>query len=194
MPQHKPPPPPKTIPTAIALQEAGIKFQRRKASSFLEVTYKQGLMEMPRVTVSHYTNSLFRYFIALEHYDPKCGSHFTSYCIFMDSLINTRKDVKLLSQSGIIEHVLGSDKEVAILFNNLCRGVTWDFNNCYLAEIFKGVNKLSRPGTENRQTRAVSSIFTPVNPELTEVKNEIHKGYHSPRTCQIQNFCGNNYI
>ena len=159
-PDRKPPPPPKTIPTAIELQEAGIKFQRRLASSFLEVTYKRGLMEMPRVTVSNYTNSLFRNFIALEHCVPKCGSHFTSYCIFMDSLINTRKDVQLLSQSGIIEHVLGSDKELAILFNNLCRGVTLDFNDSHFAGIFEGVNKHTQQSWPKYRAKLVRDYFS----------------------------------
>lgn len=40
----------------------------------------------------------------------------------MDSLINTPKDVALLKQADIIEHVLGSDEDVALLFNKLCKG------------------------------------------------------------------------
>lgn len=57
----------------------------------------------------------------------------------MDSLINTPKDVALLKQADIIEHVLGSDEDVALLFNKLCKGITWDFKNSYPGEVYKEV-------------------------------------------------------
>ncbi|XXG44906.1 hypothetical protein AAC387_Pa02g0137 [Persea americana] len=91
----RPPPPPKTIPSVTELHETGAKFQRKKARSFLDITFEQGLlMEIPHLTISDSTNSLFRNFIALEQCFHDCGSHFTSYCIFMDSLINTPRDVQ----------------------------------------------------------------------------------------------------
>lgn len=144
MSEPRPPPPPKTVPSATELQEAGVKFQRKKARSFLDVTFEQGLMLMPCLTISDSTNSLFRNFIAFEQSFPDCGSHFTSYCIFMDSLINTPRDVEILKQSGIIEHVLGSDEEVALLFNKLSRGITWDFKDSYLAKVFEDVEKVAQ--------------------------------------------------
>ena len=41
----------------------------------------------------------------------------------MDRLIDSEKDVSLLRRMGIVENMLGSDKEVAELFNGLCKGV-----------------------------------------------------------------------
>ncbi|CAK7337724.1 unnamed protein product [Dovyalis caffra] len=52
-----------------------------------------------------------------------CGNEITSYVIFMDNLINSPEDVAYLHYCGIMEHWLGSDADVADLFNQLCREV-----------------------------------------------------------------------
>ncbi|XP_058084052.1 UPF0481 protein At3g47200-like [Magnolia sinica] len=136
----KPPKYPMKIPPADALRDAGIKFCLKDDSgSFLEVEFKNGRMEMPLVSVYHSTNSLFRNFIAFEQCFPCCGSHFTSYAIFMDSIINTETDVVILNKADIIEHCLGSDQDVAILFNNLCNGIAFDFKDSFLNDLFKDV-------------------------------------------------------
>ncbi|RWR71925.1 UPF0481 protein [Cinnamomum micranthum f. kanehirae] len=160
MSEHKPPAPPKTIPTVTELQEAGVKFKRKKAKSILDIDFKHGLMEIPRLTISDTTNSLFRNFIALEQCLPWSSAHFTSYCIFMDSLINTPRDVQLLYQSDIIEHVLGSDEEVAILFNKLCKGITWDFKNSYLANKFEEVIEYSQRKWPKWRAKLVRDYFS----------------------------------
>ncbi|XXG42447.1 hypothetical protein AAC387_Pa01g2729 [Persea americana] len=134
----------KTIPSATGLWEAGIKFKTKQSRSFLDVTFEHGLMQVPRLRISNYTNSLFRNFIALEQCFPHYGSDFTSYCFFMDSLVNTPRDVEILNRSEIIEHVLGSDEEVALLFNNLCKGIDWDFDNSDVAKMFQQVTEYTR--------------------------------------------------
>ncbi|XXG86948.1 hypothetical protein AAC387_Pa11g1754 [Persea americana] len=59
------------IPSATELQEAGVEFKRKKsASSFFDLTFEHGLMEMPRLWVSGYTNTRFRNFIAFEQCFP----------------------------------------------------------------------------------------------------------------------------
>jgi hypothetical protein len=42
----------------------------------------------------------------------------------MDELIDSEEDVTLLRKSGVVTNYLGSDAEVAELFNGLCKGVT----------------------------------------------------------------------
>ena len=42
----------------------------------------------------------------------------------MDELIDSEEDVALLRRSGIVTNYLGSDAEVAELFNCLCKGIT----------------------------------------------------------------------
>ncbi|XXG57942.1 hypothetical protein AAC387_Pa04g0385 [Persea americana] len=121
------------IPCAMELQEAGFRFQRRRARSFFNVTFEKGWMKMPCLTITDSTNALFRNFIAFEQCFPKGGNHFTSYCFLIDALVDTPRDVSILSQSNIIEHGLGSDEEVALLFNKLCKEIVFEPQSSYLA-------------------------------------------------------------
>lgn len=118
-----------SIPSATQLDEAGVKFEvsakGAEAGSFLDVKFDKngGVMEIPAVTIYGWTKTVFRNFIAFEQCFPCLGSHFTSYATFMDCIINTKEDVAVLGREKIIEHWLGSDKEVALLFNSLVKGV-----------------------------------------------------------------------
>ncbi|GAB2279629.1 hypothetical protein Dimus_014273 [Dionaea muscipula] len=64
----------------------------------------------------------------------------TSYVIFMDNLINSAEDVSHLHYCRIIEHLAGSDDEVANLFNGLPRGVIFNINNGHLSQAYNDVN------------------------------------------------------
>ncbi|XP_077219125.1 uncharacterized protein LOC143853291 [Tasmannia lanceolata] len=68
-------------------------------------------------------------------------AHFTSYAILMNCLINTPNDVAILKHNKIIEHMLGSDEEAALLFNQLGKAVGVYFENCFFSCLFKDVNK-----------------------------------------------------
>lgn len=46
-----------------------------------------------------------------------------------------------LHYCGIIEHWLGSDAEVANLFNRLCEEVVFDINDSYLSQLSERVNR-----------------------------------------------------
>lgn len=138
--REPPPQPPKSIPGATELHEAGVKFKMGKeAESFLEVKFNQGVMVIPHLLIDCNTNSLFRNFIAFEQCYPKSETHFTSYAFFMDCIVNTPKDVALLGHHKIIEHWLGTDGDVALLFNRLCCGITIDTQNSYLSSLFDQV-------------------------------------------------------
>eukprot|EP00268_Persea_americana_P053859 TRINITY_DN6131_c1_g1_i2.p1 TRINITY_DN6131_c1_g1~~TRINITY_DN6131_c1_g1_i2.p1 ORF type:complete len:199 (-),score=21.21 TRINITY_DN6131_c1_g1_i2:165-722(-) len=131
------------IPNAIILHEAGIKFRKNKGRGILDVTFNGGVLEIPPLFIDDGTVSLFNNLIALEHcYDYYFTGipQFTAYFKFMDHIINTVSDVALLQKNGIIEHTYGSEKEVALLFNQLTRGATINPNN-YLSGFYKEVNK-----------------------------------------------------
>ncbi|XP_077219118.1 UPF0481 protein At3g47200-like [Tasmannia lanceolata] len=137
-----PPALPKSIPSATELKEAGVKFKQKKnMGSFLDVNFSKGVMEIPHFPIYDSTNSLFRNFIAFEQCFPISGAHFTSYAILMNCLINTPNDVAILKHNKIIEHMLGSDEEAALLFNQLGKAVGVYFENCFSSCLFKDVNK-----------------------------------------------------
>uniref|UniRef100_A0A7N2LZM2 Uncharacterized protein n=1 Tax=Quercus lobata TaxID=97700 RepID=A0A7N2LZM2_QUELO len=125
------------------LKEAGIKFKKRKTDRFWDIKFKNGILYIPRLFIHDGTKSLFLNLIAFEQCHLDCGNGITSYVVFMDNLINSHQDVAHLHYHGIIEHWLGSDAEVADLFNRLCQEVVFDINNSYLSQLSEDVNRPS---------------------------------------------------
>ncbi|KAK1588315.1 hypothetical protein Q3G72_021996 [Acer saccharum] len=123
------------------LREAGIKFKKRKTDRFWDIKFENGILMIPRLFIHDGTKSLFLNLIAFEQSHLDCSNGITSYVIFMDNLINSPEDVGYLHYCGIIEHWLGSDAEVADLFNRLCQEVVFDINNSYLSRLSEDVNQ-----------------------------------------------------
>ncbi|XP_057449556.1 UPF0481 protein At3g47200 [Lotus japonicus] len=123
------------------LKEAGIKFKKRKTDRFWDIKFENGILRIPRLLIHDGTKSLFLNLIAFEQCHLDCSNDITSYVIFMDNLINSPEDVGYLHYHGIIEHWLGSDEEVADLFNRLCQEVVFDINNSYLSTMSDAVNR-----------------------------------------------------
>ncbi|KAL3525663.1 hypothetical protein ACH5RR_014035 [Cinchona calisaya] len=123
------------------LREAGINFKKRKTDRFWDVKFKDGVLKIPRLLIHDGTKSLFLNLIAFEQCHLDCTNYITSYVVFMDNLINSPEDVSILHYCGIIEHWLGSDAEVADLFNRLCQEVVFDINDSYLSPVSQQVNR-----------------------------------------------------
>ncbi|KAF8035398.1 hypothetical protein BT93_C1431 [Corymbia citriodora subsp. variegata] len=123
------------------LWEAGIEFKKRKTDKFWDIQFKNGVLYIPQLVIHDGTRSLFLNLIAFEQCHFDCSNHITSYVIFMDNLINSAEDVGHLHSCGIIEHWLGSNVEVADLFNRLCQEVAFDIKDSYLCGLSVEVNK-----------------------------------------------------
>lgn len=129
--------------SAAELEEAGVKFKHGNESCLFQVSFDEGELKIPPLTVNDNTETFFRNSIAFE----QCGyygKNITSYVILMDSLINTGKDVDLLVKYGIIENLLGESEKVADLFNNLYKEVVANEKDFYFAEICDKLNKYSK--------------------------------------------------
>ncbi|XP_058084055.1 UPF0481 protein At3g47200-like [Magnolia sinica] len=159
---RKPSPPQKSIPCATELHEAGVEFRVKKdANSYLEVKFGDGVMEIPYLLIKDNTNSLFRNFIAFEQCRPDSNCHFTSYAFFMDCIVNTPADVALLCQNKILEHWLGSDDAVALLFNKLCYGVAMDTQTRhYFPNLFQEVRKYCNTTWHTWRARLMHDYFS----------------------------------
>ncbi|VYS59937.1 unnamed protein product [Arabidopsis thaliana] len=123
------------------LREAGVKFRKRKTDRFWDIEFKNGYLEIPKLLIHDGTKSLFSNLIAFEQCHIESSNHMTSYIIFMDNLINSSEDVSYLHYCGIIEHWLGSDSEVADLFNRLCQEVVFDPKDSHLSRLSGDVNR-----------------------------------------------------
>ncbi|XP_047259739.1 putative UPF0481 protein At3g02645, partial [Capsicum annuum] len=112
--------------SAMELRRAGIRFRPGKSRRLSEVKFTSfhcsALLTLPPITVDDSTKSEFLNLVAYEACpDTPDDFGITSYLTLMDSLIDHAGDVKELRSKGILLNFLGSDQEVADLFNEIAR-------------------------------------------------------------------------
>nr|XP_019704761.1 UPF0481 protein At3g47200 isoform X1 [Elaeis guineensis] len=131
------------IPSATELQLAGMNFKRRESAngflSFLDVKFSDGVMEIPKIKVHDYSTTFFRNLIAWEQCFPRTECHVTAYAFFMNFLINTEKDMRLLHLKEILIDLttVDKDKGATHFFSRLCNEV--GNNKNYLGKLFSDV-------------------------------------------------------
>lgn len=130
------------IPSAIELKEYGVTLEKKeKCKSFLDVSFKDGILEVPRFMIEECSRSTYLNLIAFEQY---CGDGdvgrvdkpLSSFAVFMACLINMAVDVLLLERIGILENNLANSIEGARFFGQHREYVHIDFDNHYLRLMF----------------------------------------------------------
>ncbi|XP_072993719.1 UPF0481 protein At3g47200-like [Typha latifolia] len=131
------------IPCATALQAAGVKFRRKiEPRHMFDITFKNGVMEIPFLPMHDSTKPIFTSLIAFEQHSKLNGLRYmTSFSLLLDLLIDSEKDTEILQQSKIIRNILGSGEEVAVFFNQLGHYAAVDLKGHYFAELFRQVNR-----------------------------------------------------
>lgn len=107
------------------LKTVGIRVVANKNSwKWSNISFKSkwfgGELRLPVFLFNDVTPYIFRNFIAYEmcpdvHNGYECCSFFS----FMDSLVDNAEDVRELRSAGVFQNLLGSDEELAKLFNDL---------------------------------------------------------------------------
>ncbi|MBA0654798.1 hypothetical protein Goklo_021733, partial [Gossypium klotzschianum] len=102
------------------LKNAGIWLKASETSCLTDISFNRiffvGKLRLPPITVDDSTINLIAYEMC-----PDFDNDFTvtSYMCFLDLLIDEAEDVKDLRDAGILYNRLGSDEEVAKLFNKM---------------------------------------------------------------------------
>ncbi|XP_054803280.1 UPF0481 protein At3g47200 [Prosopis cineraria] len=128
------------------LRSAGIKITRRERDSFLDVTFRHGVIEMPTITIDDFMSSFLLNCEAFEQCYNGCSMDITTYVTLLDCLINTHRDVEYLCDRNIIENHFGTDGEVAHFINGAGKEVAFDIDMCYLSQLFNDVHRYYRSG------------------------------------------------
>ncbi|KAF8010442.1 hypothetical protein BT93_J1160 [Corymbia citriodora subsp. variegata] len=130
----------KIIRSATELDEAGIRFKTNKTNSLKDISFAGGKLKLPVIMVDDAFKSNFLNLMTFERLHIGAGTGVTSYVVFMDDIINDKRDVALLHAEGIIQNSIGSNEAVAELFNSLCKEVTLASNNS-LESVQNDINK-----------------------------------------------------
>jgi hypothetical protein len=126
---------------ATQYHEAGVSLKKREyheydRHSLLDVKFRDGAVEVPCFPIDENTESLFKNLVAFEQTDPQFGNDITAYIVFMSQFVTTPDDVTLLTERGIIMHMLDSDEEVSALFTRLTKQVFFDsYDDYYLKSL-----------------------------------------------------------
>ncbi|CAL5404721.1 unnamed protein product [Camellia sinensis] len=131
------------IPNATELQEAGVKLEKFEVTggSLFNIKFDEAKLYIPPLTVEDRTESIVRNLIAYEQYCPDNQRNYvTDYVKFLDCLIDSPKDVEILSRVGIIDNWLGDDEEVSNIFNKISDAVSGTSMHFRYADIFNRVN------------------------------------------------------
>ncbi|KAJ4776379.1 hypothetical protein LUZ62_060636 [Rhynchospora pubera] len=90
------------VPSAQHLEEAGVVFKAKRSANFLDITFHEGVLEIPVLSIDE---PFLLSFVNLVMFDfhVNCGSVMESYCHFMACLMYTRDDVAILQKHGILE-------------------------------------------------------------------------------------------
>ena len=106
------------------LKAAGIYLKPSRKSFLTEISFKShffyGCLKLPRITIDGFTKTKFLNMVAYEMCpDAPVDQAVTSYVCFLYELIDQADDVKELRSKHILHNLLGSDDDVAKIFNEI---------------------------------------------------------------------------
>ncbi|CAL5337265.1 unnamed protein product [Camellia sinensis] len=130
------------LKSATELHEAGIKFKKVEEGSLFNIKFVNGTIEIPTLKVDDDTESFHRNLVAYENYlhvHDTSRNYFTAYMKFMDFLVNSSEDVKILTHHGIIQNLLGDNAVVSTMLSKLGNNAVIPFFGYH--EVYNNVNK-----------------------------------------------------
>ncbi|KAG5250006.1 UPF0481 protein [Salix suchowensis] len=120
--QHPPPKNPTLsgAPTATELHQSGVKFKNPERNSLFDITFSNGILEIPQLDIHDSTECLFRNLQAFEQCHHISEDTFVSdYITFISCLVRAPNDVEVLVRNENLKNMLNSDEAVSNLLCNL---------------------------------------------------------------------------
>ncbi|KAI3842666.1 hypothetical protein MKX03_027330 [Papaver bracteatum] len=135
--------------SATELREAGVRFNSVTLKDLFTIDFNPstGILNIPPFQIEDNTVLLFLNFIAYEQCHRAAEPYFTNFFMFLDRLVNTANDIEILHNKDIINHALGSDKDVASLINRLSREIIYDADTCHLRKHMTELNNYCDDGS-----------------------------------------------
>ncbi|XP_042508155.1 putative UPF0481 protein At3g02645 [Macadamia integrifolia] len=129
------------IPSVTELYNSGVQFATIKGGiTSISFDTKSFTLYLPTVTIDVNSEVILRNLVAYEASNVSGPLNFTRYTELMNSIIDTKEDVKLLRGKGIVLNHLKSDEEVANLWNGMTRSVRLT-EVPFLDKVIEDVNK-----------------------------------------------------
>ncbi|GLJ34542.1 hypothetical protein SUGI_0694740 [Cryptomeria japonica] len=128
-PKAESPPDCTPIPKAELLHKAGIKFKTGQLR-FAKRRFGNGTLYLPQILIEDNTEIRLRNLMAYEDCQswswPSEDTVISHFVALFDDLIDSDKDVSVLIKAQVIQKYVGSDEEIARMFNRLCHQIGID--------------------------------------------------------------------
>jgi hypothetical protein len=156
---------PQWIPCAKELEEAGVRFRKREnATSFLEINFSRGVLEIPQLELNESTGWSLRNLIAFEQTYPDTPRDVSTYAVFMNCLVNSPEDMRTLELHGILVSHLNNRKVAWQFFSDIIRQLHWSADN-YLVDLMDAVNRYRNSRRHSWRAALARNYFS--NPWVT---------------------------
>ncbi|WCJ17667.1 hypothetical protein M5689_000068 [Euphorbia peplus] len=111
------------VPHATRLQQVGVKLKASKGS-LIDIKYENGVLSVPTLKLDDDTERILQNLIAHEQCGYPEEALICSYIKFMESLVKTEDDARLLIHKGIIVNMMsGGHDHVKELLQRLCKHI-----------------------------------------------------------------------
>lgn len=153
----------KDLECATRIKKYGITFMMFSAKSLLDISFCDGVFEIPPLVTHQFTEVLFANLIALEHQLEYDVRHFTSYALLMKAFVHCEKDVKLFRHLRILvsDDEKRKKKEMCELFGRLCVGV--DAKRFFYAGMVEQVNEYKAKRRSWRKALQCTCVTVPTS-------------------------------
>lgn len=133
------------VHNAKTLRYAGIKL-KTNSGSILDISFNGKMLSIPTMIIDDGTGPMLRNLIAYEQNNRHAAPHFCCLAVFLDSIVDTVVDVKILRAARIIQQAKGGDQEVVNLFNSLTKELVFDLDveQCNISEQIERINNVCR--------------------------------------------------
>ncbi|GLJ35826.1 hypothetical protein SUGI_0719310 [Cryptomeria japonica] len=129
------------VPSVSELYSAGVKFRPTEGDvTTIRFDQKTATLYLPKLRLDSHTEVVLRNLVAFEASAAPSALIFTRYTDFMNGIIDSVEDVRLLRKSGIIYNHLTDDGKVTSLWNGLGKCVKLTRVK-YLDQVIADVNK-----------------------------------------------------
>ena len=99
------------------------------------------MLEIPHLIFQDGTEAFIQNIMAIEQCDYRRKAYITDFYLILDHLINTTKDVDLLSDEGIIDNGLGDSNAVTYIISNLNKGIFRRYMKSEFYDLYNDLNK-----------------------------------------------------
>ncbi|OMO73725.1 hypothetical protein CCACVL1_17165 [Corchorus capsularis] len=107
------------LESAWELQRSGIELRPRRDDRFTDIHFKDGVLEIPPITINDHFIAILVNCVAFEHRSTGCSKDLTAYVSFLSDLIRYPTDVECLYSDGILSRFSYDNERVASSFNHL---------------------------------------------------------------------------